>query len=351
MRTVELVSTIEAVAPEEWDALSGDRPFAAHRWLRLAEAVITDYRPRYLLVRRQGRLVAAAMGALEHRLQNPVLDARFGWLVRRSPFFLISVPLTSTCGLLVDDSPDPQAELAELLRAVRAVTRKEGFRFSIIDHLTLRHPAIAAQRNFCQLAWLPDVHLDLRWATFDEYLDDLPRKKRHEIKRTQRHSEREGIVVSPLVPTPEHAPTLDRLVANLVQRHGGTRRFQPDLFGRAAAVLGSDLTLLAAHLDSRLVGCVSLLRCDDVIDVRWIGRDYERTTGTAVYPALLTACVRTAIASGAGRLHFGAAAYATKKHYGVTLEPRTRLFAARSPAVTWAMGRLGHRFEPPGLPR
>lgn len=347
MRTVELVSTIDAVAPSEWDALAGDRPFAEHRWLRLAESVIADYRPRYLLIRKAGRLVAAAMGALENRLQNPALDTRFGWLVRRTPFFLVSVPLTSTCGLLAAD----EAELAGLLQDVRAVTRKQRFRFSIIDHLTLEHPALDAQRGYCQLAWLPDVHVDLRWTSFEEYLTDLPRKKRHEIRRTQRHSEREGIVVSPLEPTPSLAPTLDKLVANLVRRHGGTRRFQPDLFGRAAAVLGPDLTLLGAHLDGRLVGCVSLLRCGDVIDVRWIGRDYERSEGTFVYPALLTACVRTAIGTDAKRLHFGAAAYDTKKHYGVTLEPRTRLFSARAPGVTRLMDRLSHRFEPPGLPR
>jgi uncharacterized protein len=351
VQKVELARTIDTVAPDEWDALSGDRPFAGHRWLRLAESVIAGYRPRYLLVRRYGRLVAAAMGTLEGRLQNPVLDTRFGWLLRRSPFLSISMPLTSTCGLLVADAGNQQTELATLLRAIRTVTRKERYRFSVIDHLAPEHPAVAAaQRSHCRLALPPEVHLDLRWSTFDDYLSELPRKKRHEIRRTQRRSEREGIVVEPLVPTAEQAPTLDRLVAGLVRRHGGTRQFQPDLFGTAAAVLGDDLTVLAAHRNGRLVGCVALLRCGEVIDARWIGRDYERTAGTAVHHALLTACVRTAVSTDARRLRLGATAYRTKQHYGVTVEPRTRLFAARNPAVTRLVDRLGHRFEPQGLP-
>lgn len=351
MHTVEVHTAIEAVAQGEWDSFTAGQPFAQHRWLRLAETVVADYEPRYVLVRRQGRLVAAAIGALEHRLQNPALDAKFGWLVRKSPFLLVSVPMTATTGLLVGAGPDPDADLRALLDAIRGLVRSERFRFCIIDHLPMDHPAIAAQRGYCQLAWLPDTDLVLRWPSFDDYLRYLPRKKRHEITRTLRRAESDGLVVKQLVPTPDDGPTLDRLVANVVRRHGGSRRFTPDLFAKAAAALGTDLTVFGAHRHGRLVGCLAVLRCGDELDARWIGRDYELTTGTAVYPALITACVQGAIASGARRLHFGAGAYATKKHFGVSMEPRTRLFAARNPAVTRLMARVGRRFEPPGLPR
>lgn len=350
MHTVEVLTTIEDVPAAEWDALATANPYAGHRWHRLAEAVMADYRPRYLLLRREGRLVAAAMGALESRLQNPALDARFGRLVRRSPFLLVTVPMTATAGLLVADGPDAQTDLQALLRELRALTRRERFRFCIIDHLPLRHPAVTAQRGYCRLAWLPDTALDLRWASFEEYLRDLPRKKRKEITRTQRRCERDGIVIKPVVATPEESRTLDRLVAELVRKHGGSRRFVPDLFVKAAAMLGADLTVLGAHRDGALVGCLALVRSGEQLDARWIGRDYDRTTDTAVYASLVTAAVQHAITAGVRRLHFGAAAYETKKHYGVAVEPRTRLFAARNPAATWLVSKLAHRFEPPGMP-
>lgn len=351
MHTVETLTTIDAVPAGEWDLLAGDHAFAQHRWLRLAEGLLAEHRPRYLLLRRQGRLVAAAVGALEHRLQNPRLDARFGALVRRSPFLHITVPMTATPGLLVEAGADPEPGLRALLQTIRAVVRRERYRFCILDHLPLDHPAFALQRGYCRLAWLPDTGLDVTWASFEDYLAGLPRKKRQEIKRTQRRAEREGIVVKPLTPAPEHSPALDRMVAEVVRRHGGTRQFQPDLFVKAAAALGDDLTVLAAHRHGQLVGCVALVRGGDMLDVRWIGRDYEHTADTAVYHALLTGCVQTAISAGARRLHFGAGAYESKKQFDVSLEERSRLFAARSRAVTWLMGRLGHHFEPPGLIR
>ncbi|HEX6873735.1 MAG TPA: GNAT family N-acetyltransferase [Micromonosporaceae bacterium] len=350
MPTVDVVTTISAVAPEEWNALCHDRAFLQYRWLRLAELVLAGHQPRYLLVRRRGTLVAAAVGSLERRLQNPMLEARLGWLVRRSPFLLVAAPMTATSGLVVGDGVEQQAQRGALLDAVRDFVQQERSPFCIIDHLPERDPAIPVPRGYCRLKWLPDTRLDLSWASFEDYLADLPRKKRQEIRRIQRRAEHEGIVVKPLAPTADLSPTLDRLVAEVVRHHGGTRHYAPELFVTAAEALGDDLTVLGAHRHGRLAGCVALLRSGEEAVVRWIGRDYEHTTGTSIYHALVTACVRHAIVTGVRRLHFGGAAYATKQQFGVSLEPRTRLFAARSAAVTWLMGRLSHRFDPPALP-
>jgi predicted N-acyltransferase len=342
MHAVDVVTTIRAVAPDQWDSLAGDRAFLQHRWLRLTEAVLAEHRPRYLLVHRQGRLVAAAVGALQSRLQNPTLDARFGWLVRRSPFLHVAAPMTATDGLLVRAGSDAGI----LLDAIHSYVRRERRPFCILDHLPASQ---SSQHGYRRLAWLPDARLDLAWASFEEYLAALPRKRRHDIQRMGRRAAREGIAVEPLIPTPEVGPALDRLVADVVRRHGGTRHYGADLFGRAAAALGADLTVLVARRDGRPVGCIALLRSDDDIAVRWFGRDYERTAGTAIYHALVSATVAAGISTGARRLHMGAAGYETKKQFGASLVPRSRLFAARSRTVTWLMGKLGHHFDPPAL--
>lgn len=328
-----MLSSIGEVAAEEWDELGGAVPFAGHRWLRLAETVLAEHRPRYVLVRRGGTLVAAAVGSLEHRLQNPALDARLGRLLRRRPFLHVALPMTASTGLLGD-------ETAELLGAVLAYVRRERLLFCVVDHLPA---SFATPPGYCKLGWLPETRLDLKWASFEEYLAFLPSKKRREIRRTQRRAVREGIVVEPAIPE----DAFDAMVADVTRRHGGTRHYLPGLFRTAATALGPDLTLLAARRDGAPAGCIALLRSGDDLVVRWIGRDYSLTTGTAVYHALLTACVRSAIGSGARTLRFGAAAYSSKKQFGVELEPRIRLFAARSGAVTWLMGRVGRRFDPP----
>ena len=59
--TVQVFESIEQIAPAEWDELRGPRAFADHRWLRFTERILIGHRPRYLLVRREERLEAAAV--------------------------------------------------------------------------------------------------------------------------------------------------------------------------------------------------------------------------------------------------------------------------------------------------
>ncbi|MFI9593297.1 GNAT family N-acetyltransferase [Nonomuraea sp. NPDC052265] len=371
MYSVDVARSIGEVGAGEWDALADGVPFVRHRWLVLAERVLAAHRPRYLLVRKDGGLVAAAVCALEHRLHNPVLESRFGRLTRRWPFLQVQAPMTATSGLLGGEGPQRRV----LLRAVRSLVRRERLLFCVVDHL----PYAAGQPGYSRLGWLPETLLDLTWPSYEAYLDHLPRKRRAEIRRTQRRAAREGIEVRPLAAGPGGEPggglggelgrLLDRMVAAVDLRHGPHVFYRPGLFPEAAGALGADLTVLAAHRHGAPAGCVALLRDGDELVARWIGRDYARTEGTAVYHALLAACVRAAVGSGARRLRLGGAAcvraavgsgarrlrlggaaYETKKQFGVRLEPRSRLFAARSATVTRLVGGLGHRLDPPQLP-
>ncbi|MFN8487394.1 MAG: GNAT family N-acetyltransferase [Caldilineaceae bacterium] len=339
MQTVDVLYAIDEIDPQEWDAVCSNRAFVTHRWLRLAESVLAEYEPRYLLVRRQGRLVAAAIGTLEHQFRNPTLQAKAGWILRAFPCLRIAMPMMATSGLLVHS--DGGEELGALLEAIHAFVKRQRISFYTLDHLAVQHPvwALAPQRNYRQLAMLPETHLDIAWASYEDYLAALPRKKRKEIGRMERHAIDEGIVVQPIVPSPENSTVLDQLVGNLLHRYGETNRYAPNLFLRAATVLGDDLTILSAQRNGQLVGCTALLRSGNEVSAKWIGRDYARTAETAVYYAMVAGCVRQSIEMGAQRLHLGAAAYETKKQFGVGLEAQNEAFATRSQLLNWGLGK------------
>src|SRR5829696_2408081 len=96
---VAVVDTIARVDPAEWDDLAAGRPFADHRWLRLTEALLVEHEPRYVLLRRDGRLAAAAVCALGRRLQSPTLRRRAGWLLRLVPYLRCEIPIAFDDGL------------------------------------------------------------------------------------------------------------------------------------------------------------------------------------------------------------------------------------------------------------
>src|SRR6266496_2892386 len=98
--TVQLLESIEQIAPAEWDDLRGPRAFADHRWLRFAERILIGHRPRYLLVRRGERLEAAAVCSVEEHFENRALQRRAAWLLRRFPCVRCAVPVSYQPGIL-----------------------------------------------------------------------------------------------------------------------------------------------------------------------------------------------------------------------------------------------------------
>ena len=73
-----VLTSIEQVAAADWNAMSGARAFVDHPWLRFTEAALANYEPRYVLLRRGGRLEAAAVCSVDRRFANPALQRRAG---------------------------------------------------------------------------------------------------------------------------------------------------------------------------------------------------------------------------------------------------------------------------------
>ena len=339
-RAIQVLRTVSDVEPAAWDAFAAGRPFAQHRHLLAGELMCARPQAWYLLVRDAGRITAAAVGVLEHRLHDRRLDRLAAPVLRRRPYLRVVMPVRAEPGVL---APDGAGE-AGLLDVLRGQLRPLRIPFCVIDNLP-EAPTGAGPDDatgYRRLAWWPQTRLDIGWSSFDEYLAALPRKKRKEIRRIERRAQLEGLTVEPLPPadrTTATARELDRLVGNVRQQHGALTDLAPDLFGMVGTVLGDDLVLLVTRRADRVVGCVGLVRHEDDLVARWIGRDYEQTEGTAAYPSLVAACVRTAIALGVRRLHLGSTAYATKRQFGVVEEPRSRLLAVRNPIVRRALAR------------
>jgi predicted N-acyltransferase len=338
--TVEVVHSIEQVDQRAWDALRGARPFADHRWLRLTEAVLIEHSPRYILLCRDGSLVAGAVCSLRRRFENPLLQRRAGWLARRSPCLRCTIPVALDPGLMLPSGGDHDGLVAGLLAAIGDLAAREHASFSRVDYLRGDDPAWYAltRRGYRRLEMWAETSLEIGWPSFQDYLAQLPSRKRKQLVRMQRRAEQEEIVVERLQPSTATAPRLAHLVGTVLARHHEQERFAPDLFVRAAAILGDDLVLLGARQHGEIIGCAALLRSGDEITAKWLGLDYSRTQDTGTYHRLLLECVAQAIALGVRRLRLGATAYETKQHFGVVTAERHGALAMTNPALNRAAG-------------
>ena len=330
--TVEVVRSIGEVAPREWDDLAAGRPFARHRWLRLAESVLAGHEPRYVLLRNGQRVEAAAVCAVKRRFEHAGLQRVAGGVLHHFPALRCAIPIAFDPGLLV--RPGTHAPLREeaLLAALDRLSTRERATFTKLEYLSPQAdiwPALR-QSGYHDISMLRETALDIAWPSFDGYLAGLPRKKRKDLAKLRQRAAAEGIEVAPLRPSPETAPRLWRLVANVLRRHGAEENYHAELFLRAQAVLGDDLLVLVARREGEIVGCASLLADGGETAAKWLGLDYDRTWGTATYLSLLVECIAQSIARGATRLRTGATAYETKRHLGAVPTPRVGAIALRS---------------------
>jgi predicted N-acyltransferase len=333
------LSSIEQIAPTEWNALCGTRAFADHRWLRFTESALLEHQPRYVLLWRGGQLVAAAVCAVEHRFANPALQQRAGWVLRRLPCLRCAVPIANECGLVFRADVDEARLTPALLAGIRRLAIRERALFTTVGHVPLHastwYPLRAA--GCTPLSRWQNTTLDIEWSSFGEYLAARPRDDRHEIRRMHRRAAREGITVEHAPVATQELPFLWQLIANVQRRHNADTVYADDLLERALAILGMDVHLLVARQSDETIGCVVLIRNQDELIAKWLGLNYERTLNTATYFASLTASVDLAIRLGVRRLRLGATAYSTKQQFGVAMEERVNALLLPTP-----LGRLAN---------
>jgi uncharacterized protein len=333
------LSTIEQVAPTEWNALCGTRPFVDHSWLRFTESALLDHRPRYVLLRRGGgELEAAAVCSVEHHFENPALQRRVGWMLRRLPCLRCAVPIASECGLLFRPGSDEERLMPALLAGLRRLAIRERAVFSTVGHVPFDASTWQMLRlaGGTQLSRWQNTTLDIEWSSFAEYVAARPRDDRHEIRRMRSRAERERITVESESVAADQLPSLWQLIANVQQRHNSATPYAEHLLERALAILGTDVHLLVARQSGETIGCVVLVRSQDELIAKWLGLNYQRTLNTATYFASLTASVDLAIKLGVRRLRLGATAYSTKQQFGVVVEERVNALLLPTPLARLA---------------
>ena len=340
--TVQVLDSIDQIAPAEWDELRGQRAFADHRWLRFAERSLIGQRPRYLLVRRGERLEAAAVCSVERRFEHRALQRHAGWLLRRFSCIRCAVPVSYQPGILIRPDADEPRLIPAVLGAVRQLARRERALLTTVGHLapdTATWSALRAAGCRPLSRWMGTT-LPISWSSFDAYLASQPKSHRRAITRTRRGAERDGIAVRHRPWVAADAPVLWRLIQNVMLRHGALETYAADLLPRAATIFGDDLHLLVAEQSGEDIGCVVMVRRQNDLLAKWIGLDYGRTWGTDTYRLLIAETVALAIELGVERLWLGATALETKRQFGVTVEERLTAIVLPGP-LRWLVDATG----------
>ncbi len=204
-----MLSGVRDVPREAWNELVGDAsPFLEWEWLAsLEEAGCVGpekgWAPRPLVVREEGRLVAACPVYLKGHSEGEFVfdwswaDAAYRAGIEYYPKMLVGVPFTPVTGarFLVAPGEDQAERSALLARALLAVCEGNDLSGVHVNFcLEEERPALE------KAGYLPRLGFQYHWhnrgfESFDDYLASLRSKRRNQVRRERRELERQGVTI------------------------------------------------------------------------------------------------------------------------------------------------------------
>lgn len=199
---IEVVTSLAAVSPAEWDRLAGGSPFLSHAFFSALHdtgcaAPATGWIPRFLLLEEEGRLIGVMPLYLKtHSYGEYVFDwawaeAYYRHGVEYYPKLLCAVPFTPVTGARVFTATEQARE--RLIGAALALARE--WRVSSLHCLfPTAAEALRMQAHGMMLRRSVQFHWSNRgYASFEEFLAGFSHDKRKKVKQERRKVAAAGI--------------------------------------------------------------------------------------------------------------------------------------------------------------
>lgn len=315
----QVVESIHLFDAERWDAVAGAEVTMTHRWHRVMEASRVAYQPRYLLAEdRAGPVAAIAAEA------SPSLGGS-GWrdLLLRHLTLIVSAPYSSRhSGIALRPGVSPEC-VDILLQHLAWHARRPLLGVANLDSSEL---ANWQKRRFHARHQPPRMVLDIGSQSYDGYVESLPARARHELRRARRRAAEAEVVVQP-IPLQGSAVELYPLLAEVAQRHRSVV-FSPELFPALARELDDRVVVLAATVHGRTAGFFLCLREGTSLLAVMAGLRYAVAYPSSAYFVLLDELVRWSVEHGITRIYAGLSNELQKERHGFS--PHSRWLCVRA---------------------
>lgn len=351
---LRLVDSLDAIAPDAWDALAGGNPTLSHAFLASLHesgcaSAATGWRPRYLTLR-EGDGLAGAVPLYEkaHSYGEYVFDWAWADAYERHglayyPKWVAAVPFTPATGPRLMASSDAVRE--RLARALVDLARGSG---ASSLHVLFPDEADAGALRAAGLSERPGVQFHWRnagYGTFDDFLAALSHDKRKKIRQERRKVAGAGVRLRRVTGREASEDDWDFFTAcyrRTYREHRSTPYLTRGFFGLIARRMPDNVLLVIAERDGRPVAAALDLFSPATLYGRYWGA-VEHVPGLH-FEACYYQAVEFAIERGIARVEGGA--QGEHKHARGFLPEVTRSFhwlahPAFARAVDDYLGREG----------
>jgi predicted N-acyltransferase len=337
VQVVHHVSEIDQVA---WDNLGGGCPFSSHRWYQFGETVMEDCIPVYIILSRDGQMIARATFWVirNEPLPIPWMPLRYSAhaVFHRWPLFICRSPLANITGLVLPDLSLQGPALEAILAAAVEEAKKHTASFLLFDFLDEGQAGwMSGSESLSSYSFSdPGTQMQIIWTSFDSYLASLSPKARKHYRQHKREAERLGIEITRQDSVPDIEEVLP-LIRDVEYRHrSSSNPWTRNMLENLELARASWLTV---KLNGRIVGCELILEDNGTQMITSLGL----MNGIShIYHLLGYADIQYAIESGAHYLRWGSGSYETKQRLGFSLEKNNHVVFRGLNPLTRLMARI-----------
>ncbi|WP_149140035.1 GNAT family N-acetyltransferase [Gemmobacter caeruleus] len=283
--TATLADSFADIPAAEWDALTDPRdPFTTHRFLWALESSGsvgpgTGWEPHPLLIRHDGRLIAAApLFAKAHSQGEYIFD--HGWAEayeraggRYYPKLQIAVPFTPVTGPRLLTLPGVAGARAALIEAARGVMDGNALSSLHITFCTAEEAALGAEAGLLhrvtqQFHWVNDGY-----GSYDDFLATLASRKRKALRRERQIANGHGLRIETLTADalrPDHWDAFWDFYQDTGSRKWGRPYLTRGFFDALHATMRDDILLVMAFDGTRPVaGALNFIGSEALFGRYW----------------------------------------------------------------------------------
>lgn len=297
----------------------------SYGWLRAMETYWRFYRPRYLFLEDEQGPCAAAVADSYASLKN---SGGAGWLRQRLSL-AVRPPFSSMCGVMVRPGLALEAVMPHLGPGLSRFCRRQGRLLLTVSNVEAAHLPAWQQAGFVAVPQPAISLIDLP-ASYDEYLESLPRKDRQELRRIGKRIPEFDIRFE-IGPSAEDGEQFYPLFCEVFASHGVSPQampFTPQFFPALAKEIPGGVLFLRSYVGNQLAGAIVCLVSDSTLWLPMIGMHYEIARPAYLYFLLQDEAIRWGIQHGIRRIYGGKTNEHEKKGHGYRQEERWLCYRA-----------------------
>lgn len=319
-------SAIREIDEKRWDLVTSDVLPMSHRWLRVTEDHWRFYKPRYLLLENEQGPCAAIMANTSVGYEKNL--GWMGWIYQRLSLVVRS-PFSSLCSVVVRPGVSLEEVIPDVEAALKQLQRKEKRLLTTVGNVTGSDLVSWRRAGFLADPQTGASVLDVP-ATYEAYLEALPRKDRQELRRIRKRAAEFNVRLE-CGPLGKDTESVYTLLCEVYEKHGILRDdipFTLEFFNGLQREMPEEVLIIRGYVGDKLAGVsFNLLDRSRLLGLM-IGLHYELARPCYLYFLLHDEAIRWSIEHGLQRVYVGRTNEREKQKHGFSLEERWLCYRA-----------------------